>query len=118
MKELCILKGARELISDPTHWTQGVLARYSSGEKAYSTMEPDAVSWCSLGAMSVATSRCGATAGQMMRSWGILEKFCPDGNISEFNDTHTHAEVLAAFDAAILAASTDSQDASSTGVAR
>ena len=95
MTPLETLKAARQLISDPAKWTQGWFAK---NERGFTVSEdhPDACCWCALGAMrKVSPSWKGyhQTAAILMN--GSLLR------VSDFNDTHTHAEVLALFDAAI-----------------
>ena len=97
MTPLETLKAARDLISDPARWTQGCAARNVNGEPV-DLMDNTAVCWCALGAISIT---------DLMRGIGIsdaskaLRRVTPFGLVGQFNDTHTHAEVLALFDAAI-----------------
>jgi hypothetical protein len=89
-----ILTAARELISVPERWTQGDYAKDKDGR---SCLEDDegAVCYCSVGAISKV--RFSSVALEFLaREAG--------GYIPDFNDTHTHAEVIAAFDRAIAAA--------------
>lgn len=87
------LIAARAKIADPKHWTQNYLAHDISG-RPISPYSPNAVCWCALGAIeSVSRGRIGPA---VMTLSSVIE-----GPVSQFNDTHTHAEILAAFDRAI-----------------
>lgn len=100
---LDILIKARELISDPERWTQGVNARNRAG--GLTSPENDAaVCWCGIGALC-------RVAGDDDLHWAkavvFLHKTAREAGFKDFpdfNDTSTHAEVLAAFDRAIEAA--------------
>lgn len=84
-----LLVNARELISDPEHWTQGMAERvYRSG----------GVSYCSLGALTKAS-----TNGYYFSQAYIEMTAAIPGiqGIVTFNDTHTHEQVLAIFDKVI-----------------
>ncbi len=98
MTPLETLKAARDLISDPAKWTQGELARDADGEQV-PPLDDNATCWCSIGAMRKV---CGPKANFYDGAFRRLYFKVPSkGAVSEFNDTHTHAEVLALFDAAI-----------------
>lgn len=96
MDTLDILKQARELISDERRWTRGELARDSEGHEVDED-SPSAACWCSVGAVwrvrEGGENLCGALTA--------LEEAMGTEHIGDFNDSHSHAEVLAAFDAAI-----------------
>ena len=90
-----ILKAARELISDEAHWCQGRFACDETGDEAYTT-EPRACRWCALGAVwAVAPGTVGIGAAERFLDIASGE------TITDYNDNHTHAEVLAMFDKAI-----------------
>ncbi len=89
-----ILKAARELISDPVHWTQGWQARNFQGI-GVPAKSGEAVCWCILGALH-------KTSEQALEAREALRLFLPYGyGLDEFNDRHSHAEVLELFDKAI-----------------
>jgi hypothetical protein len=94
MTPLETLKAARDLISDPARWTQGTYARNEIGARTRD-FEDASVSFSALGALRRVHMPPSAVA--------LLVKQLPEGieNIDAFNDTHTHAEVIALFDAAI-----------------
>lgn len=91
-----VLKAARELISDPAHWTKGRFARTEKGSPI-NYESPAAVCFCSAGAL-------------MRVTWGDIKNYrsaldilvdVMDGDIFGFNDLHPHSEVLSRFDLAI-----------------
>jgi hypothetical protein len=90
------LEAARKLITDPAKWTQKTSARNIANRKVAAN-GPMAVKWCSYGAIDACcpdqllAARTVATLGRAMNAFLI----------GEWNDSHTHAEVLAAFDEAI-----------------
>lgn len=94
MNTLETLKAARELISDPKRWTQKTSARDSKGRPTFAD-EEEAVCWCAIGALSHVNRE------KLITCCGVLESVMPVG-IATFNDSHTHEEVLALFDKAIL----------------
>jgi len=94
MTPLETLKAARHLISDPAKWTQGTIARDWTGKQTTAD-SIDAFCWCAVGALE----KVGSNAGPFR----ALRWAMPSGyrSIVSFNDSHTHAEVLALFDKAI-----------------
>ena len=98
MTPLETLKAARDLISDPARWTQGVQARDEHGDQVPHN-DPIAHCFCIMGAVGRV-----AVQDTKMDALRVLSKVTRrdfDTSIPDFNDTHTHAEVLALFDAAI-----------------
>lgn len=93
-----ILMNARSIISNPNKWTQGVLSRDSKG-KSVPYDKDDAVCFCSAGAIHRAQYLY-RMKHYMSDPWKKLSDVM-GGSIPEFNDNHTHEEVLAAFDRAI-----------------
>ena len=98
-----VLVAARKLIERPEAWTQGATARDAAG-KVCSSREPSAVCRCAGGAIETASD------GDLRKFLDAFEalgeqlgRFGYD--VEAVNDApeRTHAEVLAAFDAAILA---------------
>ena len=90
-----VLTKARDLISSPERWTQGASARSASGDVVH-VSSPDAVSWCALGAIEKAADYKETWFEEAVKLCDVI----PHG-IATFNDSHAHAEVLAAFDKAI-----------------
>lgn len=103
-----ILKAARASITDPANWTQGEYAKNADGdsldEREWEAQAP--ACFCSVGAVAKAgaMSVCDAenSAAVVYLGKAIGSKLpCA---IVEYNDEHTHEEVLAAFDKAIALA--------------
>jgi hypothetical protein len=94
MTALDKLRAARDLISDPERWTQGTIARDWTGKQTTADAV-DAFCWCAIGALEKVASNA--------QPFRALRWAMPSGyrSIVSFNDTHTHAEVLALFDKAI-----------------
>lgn len=76
-----ILTVARAIISDETHWAS------TNSERVGHRL-------CALDAVSAA---CGATSPEWWEAVSALHCYM-DHNVAWFNDHHSHAEVLAAFD--------------------
>ena len=93
-----ILVMARELIAEPEHWQQGMFASNSTGFGT-SASSPSAVKFCVVGAFSKVTGGFETDAGREAKD--ILRKFLGWSSLIEYNDHHSHAEVLAALDGAI-----------------
>ena len=105
MTPLETLKAARQLITDPAKWTQGELARDAEGNVSYVGSE-SATCWCLMGAIFHVVRADKPTAADARRSHSdaaleLLSAANRKKSVVRFNDTHTHAEVLALFDAAI-----------------
>jgi hypothetical protein len=94
MNTLEILKAGRAKISLVENFTTGTYGRNPKGK---SVKPEEACCWCSLGAI-VAVS--GVSYYRFPEVLAALEDSM-DGDIPDFNDSHTHAEVLAAWDEAI-----------------
>ena len=97
-----ILTRARARIADPAKWTQGALARPSNNHTspAVAPSSTYAACWCAEGAIKreAAEQPTGTIfAGDF--ALNEMNKACDTSpHIWHFNDTHTHAEVLALFD--------------------
>ena len=94
------LQAARDLITDPNKWTQFAVAR-NSGNQITLASSPDAVCWCAFGALQYTYSR-DQEFRDLLNIMTYLDSFM-NGSVGIYNDTHTHKEVLAAFDRAIEA---------------
>jgi hypothetical protein len=98
MTPLETLKAARQLITDPAKWTQGELARDAEGNEINPNNDL-ATCFCAHGAIQY------FTADETLSNADILLiAVCSDKHdcyVEDYNDTHTHAEVIALFDAAI-----------------
>lgn len=93
MNTLQILIEARKLIEKPENWASSA---YGLGETCNCALTAIDVAG---GGYSVAAAFCKANN---IDAVGVY------GGVIDFNDTHAHPEVLAAFDAAIARASTES----------
>ena len=89
-----ILIAARALIDTPEKWTQFESARNINGVGCH-PRSPDAVCFCTLGAIDRACQDDLNDYKALQTLQSIV------GMVANFNDSHTHAEVLAAFDEAI-----------------
>lgn len=107
-----LLTAARQRITDPKHWTMLVTARDAAGFRRPPT-SPEAVCWCAIGAIVAelyikhppVNVSCFLTPKAVrVRNTvvSVLTRSMGDDTIGDFNDTHTHEEVLAAFDRAII----------------
>ena len=105
---LTLLKKAREIISDPSRWTQRSYAR-TTDSIICSIDHEYAFSWCSAGAIyhcavSIAWSNrirshlTGMAYDELQRTCRDIE---PLHNLIAFNDNHSHSEVLAMWDKTI-----------------
>jgi hypothetical protein len=100
-----VLTKARALIAKPEHWTQRAYARDARGYETENYRH--AACFCSIGAIERA---CGAEMAVEVPApscyYSARKIFAAqiDSPIGRFNDSSTHSEVLAAFDAAIVAA--------------
>ena len=95
-----ILEKALALIDAPQKWCRGANARNKKGEIRYSYDE-DAVSFCSLGALRRTcydTKLQGECIRILRNGMGILV------GIGEWQDSHSHEEVMAAWKRAIAKA--------------
>lgn len=95
-----VLIAARAKIADPANWTQGEYARTLEGYPL-DVHSRNAECWCSIGALACVMGD--VVLAEHSASHKALEDVMGTRWIAEFNDTHTHAEVLAKFDEAIAA---------------
>ena len=91
------LQEVRDLIADPGAWCQNNYAVTVLGTSVWSR-SPEAVSWCLAGACNKVSS----TVDEGGALFDVLTLHTMHG-LTEFNDNHTHAEVLAFLDDAIAA---------------
>lgn len=94
-----VLRAARAVIEDKTHWTKDYWARNAAGLSTMPTL-PDARAWCAAGVVELVCARTpelvhfySASIQSLIDTAGV--------SITTFNDEHTHAEVLALFGKAI-----------------
>lgn len=96
MKEILI--EVREVIKDRKSWTYNAWARDKYGKPVRVDSE-NAVRFCLLGAGEKVTGNLG-----LLTDWyDLLLELCKytDNNPGEFNDTHTHKQVIEMLDRAI-----------------
>lgn len=99
-----VLKEAKQLISKPENWTTGVYARDAEGIKV-DTGNARATCFCSLGAVFFVAKQSKLSFPQRADIiQHIKEANGLTSPVHEYNDTHTHAEVMALWDKAIAAA--------------
>jgi len=95
MKVSELLKQAKSLIEDEEHWCCGLPAKDKAGNLCFAE-SPEAVSWCSVGALWKINPPSRIENG----AYALLRKHM-GMNIDNFNDSYTHKEVMKAWDAAI-----------------
>ncbi len=91
------LEAARKLLTPEESWIKGLLAADANGGGVCDPWLPEACKWCSTGAILAITRGWDDAYG------GAIEALTREMRmgVAIFNDTHTHADVLRAFDAAI-----------------
>src|SRR6478736_7659609 len=92
---LQILKGTRELLSDPDHWTVRADARLADGEPA-SPDHPDAVCWCLYGALRKA-SASGPGWGEFTDAYSVVTDAAQElgfSSLEGFNDSQDSVEAV------------------------
>lgn len=102
MKAVDILKGAREIVSDPAKWTQSTFAKTPNGRRV-SPDHPEASCFCMGGAIYRAcpgSYDASKEPPELLKAFNTVRTIVGAG-IARFNDFSTHAEVLVAFDRAI-----------------
>lgn len=103
MKTVDVLVKAKELIQDPTKWMQGDFTN------------DDQTCFCGLGAVAKAMNLTFAyevvdcEASKLLKSAAMAfdPHHNPDTTFAPFNDSHSHTEVMQAFDKAIYLAQID-----------
>lgn len=98
-----VLQKARALIADPERWTREALARTSEGWEVRGD-NPTACRWCVVGAIQAIA--LGAGVATWPATVALLPFIPHHADVPSWNDDPktTHADVLAAFDAAIARA--------------
>lgn len=97
-----LLQRVRKRIRDPKRWTQNAIARNYSGAPVWPENQ-SAVCWCVVGAIVREVYESGE------RDWYTADKIADilhhnqmrRSSLIDFNDSHTHEEVLAIIDRAI-----------------
>jgi hypothetical protein len=91
-----VLRDARALIANQTHWTRGVLSRAASGRPVM-WYDQEACRWCAVGALNRAAYDL---VGDRERAAQIADEVlvaCFPANLTWINDTQGHAAVLELF---------------------
>ncbi len=95
------LTDARALITPVAQWTQGELALNNDGH-AVNSKDKTAICWCAAGSIRKVSN----TDYEFTASFNFLKVYILTGAqyIADYNDNHTHTEILQLFDTAIAAA--------------
>lgn len=106
------LQAARDLITDPAHWTQHILARRADGSACLPD-DPAATRWCAAGALAKIADADGIIEGisqklilsrydnRYQHAWAALTAIV--GDLGHYNDHHTHTDIINLFDRTIEA---------------
>lgn len=92
-----ILSDAHDLIEDEEGWCKGHFAQDING-KLCAPESDDAEQWCMAGAIQRAGLRRKATLDTIKAAALVVQAQLGHQPMTKFNDTHTHAEVLGAFE--------------------
>lgn len=95
-----ILNKLRDLITDPSHWTQQIGAVDAKGIPTYPE-DPNAVAFCIVGGLAHLIRTGKARGLDQPKALTDLQREA-GGSLVVFNDTHTHAEVLDLIDRTII----------------
>jgi hypothetical protein len=87
-----ILLSAAFALTPEENWTKEALGRTATGAPVWESDE-DAVCWCLLGAFQLVRKDSGMDDTAYYDAKDYFEKACGQGLVN-FNNTHTHAEVL------------------------
>lgn len=107
------LISAKKLIEDPTNWTQGWFAKTNTGAMVGANAE-DAVCFCSLGALErydgqvLPINKYHPLTGEPYNS-RFAQDYLEEAMgcaVEDFNDQHTHEEVMKKWDEAIALSKT------------
>lgn len=99
------LIAAKAIITDPSKWTQGYYGRTDDGE-IIEADRPEAVCFCSIGALH-RVGQFNWHSEQTDPAEVYLNGATDNNWIVDFNDTHTHEEVMQVWDKAIASALAD-----------
>ena len=108
MKPSELLIKAQAVIADPRRWTQGWYAKNAEG-KSVGPCKPDAVCWCSVGAIDKVAHEESTYAARFAatRYLARVSAECGYSDVSDFNDNSSHEAVMKAWDKAIKLAKED-----------
>ena len=107
MKPSELLTKAKAVIADPKHWGQGWYAQNAEGHSV-GPAEPDAVCWCSVGALDKAAHE-EDTYSTRFAAMKYLTKVSMECGyeVVDFNDNSSHEAVMRKWDKAIKLAKED-----------
>ena len=110
MKPSELLIKAQAVIADPEHWTQDWYAHNAEGQDV-GPSTPDAVCWCSLGALEKVAYEENTYAARFAATRCLFEVSaeCGYSGIADFNDNSSHEAVMKAWDKAIKLAKEDEE---------
>lgn len=97
MNTVQILKDARALISDEKNWVKGAYRKNIDGRECF----------CALGAVFKVSASEDVFFQDQLKAENALALAAGTSWVPEFNDAHTHAEVLTLFDRAIAHAESE-----------
>lgn len=100
MSSYTTLRNVRELLSDPDRWTRGSAAR-TADESETHPRSRNAVAWCLVGAAEYCATDRLSYWGARSALFEEIARRTPGAGIPRFNDSATHAEVLAVVEAAL-----------------
>lgn len=103
MKTSELLKAGRELITAPEHWTQHVSAKDAYGDSVFAG-DATACQWCSVGALDKVAADVPEPYAWLRGARALRAALPSTYSIPEFNDRHSHSEVLQLWDKAIVLA--------------
>ena len=108
MKPSELLIKAKAVIADPKHWTQCWYAKDAEG-KSVGPCKPDAVCWCSVGAIDKVAHEESTYAARFAATRYLSDVAAECGyiGIPDFNDSSSHEAVMKAWDRAIKLAKED-----------
>ena len=111
MKPSEFLIKAKAVIADPKHWTQGRYAQDAEGQDV-GPAKPDAVCWCSVGALSKVAYEENAHGARFEATKYLAEVAVEYGynGIPNFNDSSSHEAVMKAWDEAVKRAKEDENE--------
>jgi hypothetical protein len=106
MNTVDVLRGAKALLSDPDRWSRGPTSAQDAKGLPVSPMYVGAVRWCALGALE----QVGGTGDAFVHAHSVMCRTI-NGVVPTWNDdpNTTHADLIDAFDRAILCLAPETQ---------
>ena len=94
------LHGMRELLAEPSRWTQGAFARDKEGSDQ-AVAHPEATCFCLVGAARIVTHLDDDVTNTVVAHLAAITRQRGCSCVALYNDASTHAEVLDLLDTAI-----------------